>query len=90
MISQVEIENPTDLNTSADVAEGHRRVGTRKFSSTAFGIFFDRVGIAEGICKGRLFVSSRVSSLFGSDFDILSIFGSASGVFVVYERIYCT
>ena len=41
-------------------------------SSTAFGIFFDRVCIAEGISTGgSLVISSVVSSIYGTHCDIL-------------------
>ena len=100
---------PKGPNKSADCAWTLRVLVLANFR----GIFFDRVGIIEGISTDlwlylRVYLLSSVqvlliswaSSVFGIylqvcllsglDSDILSIFGSSSVIFVVYERIYCT
>ena len=83
IISQVAIESPKVLMQYADFAW--------TLVSWHSGIFEYRVwhllrscGHRRGYIYGSLVISSGVSSIFGSGYDILSIFGLGSGIFVVY------
>ena len=75
IISRVRIENPPVL-MNLQISRGSGVLALGIFSSTAFGSFSDRVGIAQGISTGgSLVASSGVCSIFSAgSSDILGIF----------------
>ena len=75
VISQVGIENPKVL-INLQISRGIRCVDTRKLSRH----LLRSCGHRRGYIDGPRVISSGVSSVFGSDSDILSIFGSGSGI----------